>query len=338
MPADRRPRPGSGRSGAAALPYASPYHVPVLVREVVDLLVEDPAGTYVDATLGGGGHAAALLDALAPEGRVVGLDRDPEALAAAAARLAGAGDRLRLLRGNFADLAALLEAAAVGPVDGVLLDLGVSSHQLDEPARGFAFAAEGPLDMRMDPQAGTPAAELANTLPEGALADLLFAYGEEPRARRVARAIAARRPLATTADLAAAVRAAVPPKEHTKTLARVFQAFRIAVNDELGALERALGAALRVLRPGGRLAVIAYHSLEDRRVKHFLRYGNFANEPVRDVYGHLLTPWEPVTRRAVRPADEEVAANPRARSARLRVARKRDPEASGLGDVYAPPT
>jgi len=330
----RRPATERSESAPAAPAYASAYHAPVMAREVVDLLVTDPAGTYVDGTLGGGGHAAALLDALAPEGRVFGIDQDPEALAEASERLADAGGRFRALRGNFAQMEGLLAAAGVGEVDGVLLDLGVSSHQLNEAARGFAFAAEGPLDMRMDPTAGPSAADLVNNLSEAELADLLYAFGEEPRSRKVVREIASRRPLATTAELAAAVRAAVPYKEEVKVLSRVFQALRIAVNDELAVLERALVAALRALRPGGRVAVIAYHSLEDRRAKQFLRYGNFENEPVRDFYGALLTPWELVTRKPVQPSDEEVAANPRARSARLRVAEKREPEESGLGTAY----
>jgi 16S rRNA (cytosine1402-N4)-methyltransferase len=335
-----RPRPSAGGTLPSAPPaYASGYHTPVLVRETVDLLVTDPAGVYVDGTLGGGGHSAALLDALAPEGRVVGLDQDPEALAAARARLAEAGgpegaSRFTALRGNFADMAGLLASAGLDAVDGILLDLGVSSHQIDEAARGFAYSAEGPLDMRMDPSAPRSAADLINTLAEEDLANLIYTYGEEPRSRKVARAIVERRPLRTTAELAEAVRQAVPYKEEVKSLSRVFQGLRIAVNDELAVLERALIAALGLLKPGGRLAVIAYHSLEDRPVKHFLRYGNFENEPVHDFYGNLLTPWEPVTRKAVQPSEEEVAANPRARSARLRVAEKRDPEASGLGTAY----
>ena len=309
---------------ANPLRYASDYHAPVLAREVVEGLVTDPNGVYVDGTLGGGGHTAALLAALGPGALVVGIDRDPEALAAAAVRLESAAEagRFRALRGNFADVERLLAGAAVGPVDGVLLDLGVSSHQLDAAARGFAFSAEGPLDMRMDPEAGEPAAALVNGLDVQALADLLRLYGDEPRAWRIANAVAERRPLATTAELAAAVRAAVPGREEVKSLARVFQALRIAVNDEMGALERALVGALAVLRPGGRLAVIAYHSLEDRRAKHFLRFGNVEGEARKDFFGHLLTPWALLTRKPLTALAEEVAANPRARSARLRIAEK----------------
>lgn len=328
-PAGRPDAPAASDRSPGPLRYASDYHAPVLAREVVEGLVTDPNGVYVDGTLGGGGHSAALLDALGPGALVVGIDRDPEALAAATARLAAAAEagRFRALRGNFADVERLLAGAGVGPVDGVLLDLGVSSHQLDEAARGFAFSAEGPLDMRMDPEAGEPASALLARLDAQALADLLRAYGDEPRAWRIANAIVARRPVATTAALAEAVRAVVPTREEVKSLARVFQALRIAVNDEMGALERALGGALAVLKPGGRLAVIAYHSLEDRRAKHFLRFGNVEGEARKDFYGRLLTPWTLLTKKPITASEEEVAANPRARSARLRIAQK-NPEPS----------
>jgi len=309
----------------AAGPYGSPYHVPVLWKAVVEGLVTDPAGCYVDATIGGGGHAAALLDALAPEGRVIGIDRDPEALDAVRRRLGDAVEagRLQLVPGNFADLEAILDWLGVAQIDGLLLDLGVSSHQLDEALRGFSFQAEGPLDMRMDPTSpGPTAAQLLERWSEYELAEVLRRYGEEPRARKLARAICRARPIRTTAELAEVVRREVSPKEATKTLARVFQALRIAVNDELQALERALEAATRRVRPGGRLVVLSYHSLEDRRVKRFLRYGNLKGEPVRDFYGRLIAPWRPLTRRAIRPSDDEVAANPRARSARLRIAER----------------
>lgn len=331
-----KPRPDR-RARAPA--YASAYHAPVLAREVVDLLVHDPAGVYIDGTLGGGGHSLALLDALAPGGRVVGIDQDPDAIAAATTRLAPAGEeRFTAIRGNFGDLEALLAAHRISRVDGILLDLGVSSHQIDQPARGFAFSADGPLDMRMDPSRPHTAAELVNQAADSELVDILRSYGEEPRAYKIARAIVERRPLTTTAELAELVRDVVPFKEEVKSLARVFQALRIAVNDEMAVLHRALVAALRVLDVGGRLAVIAYHSLEDRPVKHFFKYGNFDNRPVHDFYGNLLTPWEMVTRKPVVPGQEEVEANPRARSARLRVAAKRDPQESGLGTAYDYPS
>ena len=369
----RRPAPGE----AAGTPYATGYHAPVLVRETVELLVTDPAGLYLDGTLGGGGHSAALLDALGPGGRVIGVDRDPEALATARARLADAekAGRFLAMQGTFADvdrhlavLAAqrhpILEGSseesatdhpeaqegaarslprpggAAGPdaapprasvprgvLHGVLLDLGISSHQIDEPGRGFAFAADGPLDMRMNPASGESAADLLARLDRQAIADVLRAYGEEPRAWKIAELVEAARPQ-TTAALATLVRAAVPIRDEKKSLARTFQALRIAVNDEIGQLEGALQHALGALRPGGRLAVIAYHSLEDRRAKRFLRFGNLEGEDERDFYGNSLSPLVPVTRKPVSPSDGEIEANPRARSARLRVAEKRTVEAS----------
>ncbi len=323
--------PGAGLPGGEA--YATGYHAPVLAPETVAGLAWDPAGLYVDGTLGGGGHAAALLDALGPDALVVGIDQDAEALGVARARLADAeaAGRFVALRGNFADVEALLGAAGLGPAHGrpaagVLLDLGVSSRQLDAPGRGFAFMHDGPLDMRMDAEAGESAAGLVERLSEGALADVIYAYGEEGRSRRIASSVKRAERMETTADLAAAVRRAVPTRDEGKALARVFQALRIAVNDEMGALERALPAALAVLarpegeRPGGRLAVMSYHSLEDRRAKHFLRTGRFEATVARDAFGTPLTPFQPVTRRAIVATEAEVARNGRARSARLRIA------------------
>ena len=334
--------PGAGAaSGASGEAYATGYHAPVLAPEAVAGLVTDPAGLYVDGTLGGGGHSAALLDALAPGALVVGIDQDAEALGVARARLADAeaAGRFVALRGNFADLADLLDAAGLGPAHGrpaagVLLDLGVSSRQFDAPGRGFAFMHDGPLDMRMDGEAGETAADLIDRLTETGLADTIYAYGEEGRSRRIAQAIKAAPRMDTTADLAAAVRRAVPTRDEGKALARVFQALRIAVNDEMGVLERALPAALAVLarphdgRPGGRLAVMSYHSLEDRRAKHFLRTGRFEATVVRDAFGNAVTPFVPVTRRAVVAGEAEVARNGRARSARLRIAEVAAPAAA----------
>lgn len=347
--ADRlAPAPVSGVPDPGAA-YATVYHAPVLAPEVVDGLVTDRDGLYVDGTLGGGGHAAALLDALGPGALVVGVDQDAEALATARARLADAeaAGRFVALHGNFADLAALLDAAGLGPrhgrpAAGVLLDLGVSSRQLDAPARGFAFSSDGPLDMRMDGASGETAADLVARLSADDLADVIYAYGEETRSRRIARAIQDAPRMETTTDLAAAVRGAVPTRDEAKALARVFQALRIAVNDEMGVLERVLPAALDVLappsdgdRPGGRLAVIAYHSLEDRRAKHFLRTGRFQATPETDAFGRVLTPWRLLTRRAVVASDAEVARNPRARSARLRIAERVAPAPLPLTDPPA---
>lgn len=302
------------------LPFATGYHAPVLLGPTLDALVTEPDGTYVDATLGGGGHSAALLERLGPGARVIGVDRDDEALAEATARLGGDA-RFETRHGSFADLEALVGGDA--PLDGVLFDLGVSSHQLDEAGRGFSFRHDALLDMRMDRTQDTSAATLVNEGDEADLVRIFFVYGEEPRARKIARALVAARPVETTGRLAEIVRAAVPRTEEAKSVTRVFQALRIAVNDELGALETALDACTRLVRRGGRVAVLAYHSLEDRRVKRFFRTGRFdETTPERDVFGNRLAPFRDLTRQPIVADEPEVAANPRARSARLRVAER----------------
>jgi 16S rRNA (cytosine1402-N4)-methyltransferase len=301
-------------------------HEPVLLEEACDLLGLGPGMTVVDGTVGGGGHALAILERTAPDGRLVGLDVDVEALRAAQDRLGSYGDRLRLVRSSFRKLTAVLEELCISAVDAVLLDLGVSSHQLDTPERGFRFAADGaaetPLDMRMDPDAATTAADLlARARPEE-LERWFREYADLPGARRLARAIAdarVRAPLRTARDLLEVVRAARVGggrRHHPGTL--VFQALRIAVNDEIGALEQGLGAAIDALRPGGRVAVIAYHSVEDRVVKN--RFRDEARRP--GAPGEPAARLRLVTRRPVRPGPDEVARNPRARSARLRVAER----------------
>ena len=307
-----------------ALPHGTAYHVPVLCTAVVDGLVTDRAGLYVDATLGGGGHSEALLAALAPEGRVVGIDRDADAIDEATRRLSddAASGRFQTIRGSFADLGALLDGAGIDAIDGLLLDLGVSSHQFDVPERGFSHRFDAPLDMRMDQRQPLSAADLVNTWEMRDIARVLFTAGEEPRARRIAYAIEAARPVETTARLAEVVRAAVPLKDEAKSVARVFQALRIAVNAELDALDAVLVAAAARVRVGGRVAVLSYHSLEDRRAKRFFRAGNASGDISRDVYGNVLAPFRAVTRHAVTADEAEVAANPRARSARLRIAER----------------
>jgi 16S rRNA (cytosine1402-N4)-methyltransferase len=296
-------------------------HVSVLLDEVLAWLAPRPGGSYVDATLGNGGHAAALLAASGPDGRLLGLDADPRALDVAAARLAPFGGRAVLVNANFRDLARVAAEQGFGGVDGVVMDLGLSSRQLEASGRGFSFREDEPLDMRFDPTRGPSAADLLNDLDERELADLIYQYGEEGRSRRLAREVVRRRaaaPFRTTGDLVAAVEAALGPRRgriHPAT--RTFQALRIAVNDELGALDDALPQAAALLRPGGRLAAIAFHSLEDRRVKHFLRAG-----------GPPAAPLRPLTKRPIAPSDAEVARNPRARSAKLRVAERLGPDAA----------
>jgi 16S rRNA (cytosine1402-N4)-methyltransferase len=311
----------------------SAVHLPVLRDRVVAWLAPTAPGLLVDATVGLGGHAAALLQA-APGLRLVGLDRDPEAIERARQRLQPFSDRVRLIHGAFADLPAVLRSLGSPPVAAVLADLGCSSMQLDSPERGFSFSRSGPLDMRMS-LAGPTAGDLVNEAAEDELVRVLREYGEERRARRVARAIVdarRRHPISTTDELARLVAGAVGGggghRIHPAT--RAFQALRIAVNDELGQLERFMEPAVRALQPGGRIAVISFHSLEDRIVKHSLR---------RLAGGCVCPPEAPVctcrperqieilTRRAERPAADEVESNPRARSARLRVAQRVGAEA-----------
>lgn len=304
------------------------YHVPVLLDAVLEVLPQSPGGVYVDGTLGGGGHARAIAERLGPGGLLVGIDRDPQALAAAAFLAADFPGRVRLVQASFGDLGAILAAQGLGPVDGIVLDLGVSSRQLDEAGRGFSFLRDGPLDMRMDPGTGVPAAELVNGLPEEELARLFREYGEEPRASRVARAVVRARgrgPLKTTGELARAVEEALGRRGGKHPATRIFQALRIAVNAELQALDRFLEALPDLLAPGGRVVVIAYHSLEDRRVKQALRgYAPQCRCPAAAPRCTCGTPGllRPLGRKAVKPGREEIQANPRARSARLRAAER----------------
>jgi 16S rRNA (cytosine1402-N4)-methyltransferase len=308
-------------------------HLPVLAEEVLAMLAPRSGSLQIDATLGGGGHTERILEAANPDGRLLGLDADPAAIDRVDQRLRPRfGDRLVLRRANFRELATVAPDAGFGAVDGCLFDLGLSSFQLADTERGFGFRAGGPLDMRFDTSRGVPAAELLATLDAAELTALFRRYGEEPKASRIARAIVeARReaPVATAEELAALVQRVAPPNprqpRRTHPATRVFQALRIAVNEELEALEAGLAAAVDLLRPGGRLVVLSYHSLEDRIVKRF-----FAAER----RGCVCPPELPVcvcgrnprlrllTRKSLTPTPEEVAANPRSRSARLRAAER----------------
>ncbi|MCM2255091.1 MAG: 16S rRNA (cytosine(1402)-N(4))-methyltransferase RsmH [Vicinamibacteria bacterium] len=295
----------------------APRHLPVLLAEVLELLAVKPGGSWVDGTLGLGGHAEAVLERSSPDGRLLGLDRDPAALALARTRLARFGDRLRTEHADFRALPELLKHDAP---DGILLDLGVSSMQLDDPTRGFSFRADGPIDMRLDPTRGEPASELVNRLNEFDLADLIYRFGEEHRSRRIARAIVSARPLNSTTALAEVVRrAAGRPRRGIDNATLTFQALRIATNGELDELGATLEQLAHRLAPGGRLAVIAFHSLEDRVVKHTFR--------ALAARGFSL-----LTRKPVVASAEEERANPRARSAKLRVLR-RDPAMDALGEA-----
>jgi 16S rRNA (cytosine1402-N4)-methyltransferase len=305
-------------------------HIPVLADAVLAALAPHDDGVYIDATFGAGGHSEAILGAA--RCRVFGIDRDPDAVARGRALAEKHGGRLTLIAGPFGDMERLIHPFSPGPIAGIAFDLGVSSMQIDEAERGFSFRQDGPLDMRMSRE-GEGAAELIARLSERELADLIHALGEERFAGRIARAIAAaqrRQPLATTGELAEIVRAAIPRQNQRRETGldpatRTFQALRIAVNDELGELDRGLTAAEHLLMPGGRLAVVSFHSLEDARVKSFLRQ---RSEEARGSRHLPPRPGGPApsfivhTRRPVRPGPEEIARNPRARSARLRSAER----------------
>lgn len=303
-------------------------HVPVMVHEVVEALQPRDGGRYLDGTFGAGGYTTAMLDRA--DCQVIAIDRDPDAIAAGQVLAERYAPRLRLIEGRFGDMADLLSAEGVEDVDGVALDLGVSSMQFDQADRGFSFRASGPLDMRMEKN-GASAADLVNEGDETELADIIWRYGEERRSRRVARAIVeARRTkrIDTTGELAEIVRRAVGPqgRDESDPATRTFQALRIAVNDELGELERGLAAAEQVLASGGRLAVVSFHSLEDRAVKEFVRArAGRTPSPSRHApprAGEQDATLRDLTRKPMVPSEAEVAANPRARSARLRVAEK----------------
>lgn len=300
-------------------------HIPVLLDSVLGGLNLRPGAHVIDGTLGLGGHAEAILTA-APDVHLLGFDRDPHALDLARARLARFGDRVIVHHGSYARMGEVATRLGFESVDAILLDLGLSSLQLDDPARGFAFRHEAPLDMRFDPTGGPTAADLLNTLDERALADLIFRYGEDRYARRIARAVVAARPILTTTALAEIVARAVPGgREKIHPATRTFQALRIAVNDELAQLQETLPDAVNLLRSGGRLAVISFHSLEDRIVKQFMKRESTGclcppRQPVCTC-GHIAT-LKQVTRKPIEPDEAEIAANPRARSAKLRIAEK----------------
>jgi 16S rRNA (cytosine1402-N4)-methyltransferase len=309
----------------------SPYHEPVLIREVLESLVLKPGGLYVDGTVGGGGHAQAILAATAPDGIVIGIDRDDDALSESAKVLEAFGTRMFLVKGNYADMKGILSRLGMERVDGIVLDLGVSSHQLETAGRGFSFTKPAPLDMRMDRDAPWTARELVNTADPRELKRILREYGEELQAGRIARAIVERRkagPIETTDELAGIVASAMPARMshgriHPAT--RTFQALRIAVNDELESLHRGIASGIDSLKEGGRFSVISFHSLEDRMVKDLFRDASRGctcppDLPVCACGGKPRL--RVITRKPVRPGEEEVEHNPRARSAKLRTAER----------------
>lgn len=301
-------------------------HIPVLYHEIIHALCPHDKGLYVDGTLGAGGHAKGILEASSPNGKLIGLDVDPQALLLAREVLEPFGDRALLVQASYITLGSQLAALGWESIDGILLDFGVSSMQLDTQERGFSFRREAPLDMRFDPDGLVSAADLVNGLPERELANLIYNYGEERKSRKIAKAIVAQRPIYTTRELANVIsRVVKTEKSRLHPATRTFQALRIAVNDELKAIETVLPQAVSVLAPGGRLAVISFHSLEDRIVKKFFQ---------KESQDCVCPPRQPVctcdhqasirviSRRPIRPEESEIEFNPRSRSARLRVAEK----------------
>ena len=304
------------------------YHIPVLLHESVDALVTNPDGIYADATFGGGGHSGAILGKLGKGGRLLAFDQDEDAIRNCSIR----DKRLTLIRANFRFIEnfALYEtgkkdAGGHGVLDGVLADLGVSSHQFDTAERGFSFRFDAPLDMRMNENAGTSAADLIAGYSQEDIERILRLYGEVENSRKIAMLICKAREkkrISTTGELHEAIATALPRQAEHKALAKIYQALRIEVNQEMKSLEKFLTGAAAVLKPGGRLAVITYHSLEDRMVKNFIRTGNADGTQTKDMYGNILAPFRAVNRKPILPAEEEISANTRARSAKLRIAER----------------
>jgi 16S rRNA (cytosine1402-N4)-methyltransferase len=296
------------------------YHVPVMLQESLEGLKIQPSGIYVDVTFGGGGHSTAILAQL-KEGKLYAFDQDEDA-----EKQVVAHPNLVFTRSNFQHVEAYLKLLRVGPVDGLLADLGISSHQIDEPGRGFSTRGQGPLDMRMDTQGGLTAADVVNDYSEADLHRILGMYGELKNARTLAGAIVKARTkgaLRTTEELKTVLNPFAPRGKEFKYQAQVFQALRIEVNQEMKALEKLLEQCVRIIKPGGRLVVMSYHSLEDRMVKHFMQTGNVEGNLHKDLYGNILRPFEPVTRKPLEPSPEELVSNPRSRSVRFRVAERK---------------
>lgn len=302
------------------------YHVPVLLHESLEGMDIHPDGVYVDVTFGGGGHSREILRRLGDEGRLYGFDQDADA-----EQNIPDDERFVFVRSNFRYLYNFMRYYdEVGEVDALLADLGVSSHHFDDRERGFSFRFEGSLDMRMNTRAGQTAADVLNNYTKEQLADVFYLYGELKNARRLAAAVVAyrtgKKPILTSGDLLEIVTPFIGRDKEKKFLAQVFQALRIEVNDEMRALREMLGASLKVLRPGGRLVVITYHSLEDRLVKNFLKTGNFEGKVEQDFFGNVRSPFKLLSGKVITPSKEEIERNPRSRSAKLRIAEKRQEE------------
>jgi len=300
---------------------AEAYHIPALLVESVEGLQIAPSGIYLDVTFGGGGHSREMLKRLGPEGRLIAFDQDEDAV-----KNAFDDPRFMLVRSNFRYLKNFLRYYGIDEVDGVMADLGVSSHHFDDSSRGFSFRFQGDLDMRMNRMAGMSAADILNNYTAEQLADIFYHFGELRSARAIASAIAAYRTtrrIITTGQLLDILQPFTGRDKEKKVLAQAFQALRIEVNGEMDALREMLLRSLEMLKPGGRISVISYHSLEDRLVKNFFRSGNFEGEVIKDFYGNVETPFELVNRKVIVPSEEEQRVNPRSRSAKLRIAKKR---------------
>ena len=296
------------------------YHVPVMLDECISALNIKPNGVYVDLTMGGGGHTREILKHLGPEGHLYSLDQDPDAEANAPD-----DERHTFVASNFRFVRGALRLRGVERVDGILADLGVSSHHFDAKHRGFSFRGEALLDMRMNTRGGRTAADIVNTYTNEALSKIFAEYGELDTTWKIANCIERARdlkPIATTAELVEAVKPCTPPKDESKFLTKLFQALRIELNGEIEALKMALEQSTKILNPEGRLVVMSYHSLEDRLVKNFMRSGNTDGIVEKDFFGRATTPFKVITRKAIIPRDEEIATNPRSRSAKLRVAER----------------
>ena len=297
------------------------YHIPVLLHESVDGLNIHPSGTYVDVTFGGGGHSREILRRLGDDGHLYSFDQDADA----EGNIPEGDERFTFVRSNFRYLTNWMRYYGVDHIDGLIADLGVSSHHFDAEERGFSFRFDAPLDMRMNGRAGMTAADIVNRYDEERLANVLYLYGELKNSRKLAAAMVKARALKaveTIDDLLQIVQPFMPREREKKDLARVFQALRIEVNHEMDALHEMLEAALKVLRPGGRLVVLTYHSLEDRMVKNFVRSGRMDGKVEQDFFGRKLTPWRAVNNKVIVPDEEEQRTNPRSRSAKLRIAEK----------------
>lgn len=296
------------------------YHIPALLTECIDGLNISPNGTYIDVTFGGGGHSRGIIDRLGAEGKLFSFDQDSDA-----EKNIIDDKRFTFVKSNFRFLKNFMKYHNVEQVDGIIADLGVSFHHFDEADRGFSFRFEGKLDMRMNRRGGNSAAEVINKYPENKIADILYYYGEMRNARKIASEIVKRREnkmIETTSDLLSIIKGMINPKQEKKELAQIFQALRIEVNDEMSSLKSMLQQSVEILKPGGRIVVLTYHSLEDRIVKDFFRYGNFEGKAEQDFFGRLIAPLKQVNNKVITPSEEEIERNPRSRSAKLRIAEK----------------